>query len=251
MAFCQLQPATLLDEDFDYWLNLPFWSPETGIPLMLGKDPRTLNWNVLRHLTGFNDLADEFDRAYSLFYKDYKAGFIRGSSPPEVFVAWAMDAGLDMPRPLRGFAQRTVKLRQYFRQLDYRTTVDTEQVNADPDLGRSQSQPVSDLEIEQGIRSKVTHAMSRKVAEVSSIESPSPVVETPLSTKERATTFKMILGMAMGGYAYKPGASRNGATSDIANDVHAIGLQIDEDTVRKYLREAAETLLPADQMSSQ
>jgi hypothetical protein len=49
--------------------------------------------------------------------------------------------------------------------------------------------------------------------------------------------------MAVKGYVYKPGASKNTAPSEIAHDVHGLGLTVDEDTVRKWLKEAA-TILP-------
>jgi len=63
-----------------------------------------------------------------------------------------------------------------------------------------------------------------------------------LHPKERETVLKLIIAMAMKGYAYKPGAARSDIPADITNDVHALGLTIDQDTVRKWLKEASEVL---------
>ena len=67
----------------------------------------------------------------------------------------------------------------------------------------------------------------------------------PLHTRERQTLLKMVIGMAMEQYGYNPKANRNDATAHIASDLSLSGLSIDPDTVRKWLKEAAE-LLPQD-----
>jgi hypothetical protein len=60
-----------------------------------------------------------------------------------------------------------------------------------------------------------------------------------LSTRERSTCLKIIIGMAIRGYRYDPKAPRSDKTSEIAGDLHAVGLSIDVDTVRKWLDEAS------------
>ncbi|SDF12853.1 hypothetical protein SAMN05660686_00368 [Thalassobaculum litoreum DSM 18839] len=71
-----------------------------------------------------------------------------------------------------------------------------------------------------------------------------PDLSTPeLTTRERESLLKLVIGMAVGGYGLDPVASRSNATSEIASDIQRVGLSLDEDTVRKYLREAR-ALLP-------
>jgi hypothetical protein len=53
--------------------------------------------------------------------------------------------------------------------------------------------------------------------------------------------------MAMKGYAYKPTAARSEVPAEIAIDVQAIGLSIDQDTVRKWLRKAAGVVAQTDE----
>ena len=60
-----------------------------------------------------------------------------------------------------------------------------------------------------------------------------------LTTRERESLLKMILAMAIGGYGHAPLRSRSPTAGDIENDLHKIGLSLDQDTIRKYLKEAA------------
>jgi hypothetical protein len=50
--------------------------------------------------------------------------------------------------------------------------------------------------------------------------------------------------MAVAGYAYDPKAARSDKTTEIAGDLERAGVPLDVDTVRKWLREAAELLPP-------
>ncbi|WP_305989284.1 hypothetical protein [Roseibium sp. MMSF_3544] len=69
--------------------------------------------------------------------------------------------------------------------------------------------------------------------------------EKHLATRERESLLKLVISMAIGGYGYDPKASRSSTAKDIASDLQQIGLSLDEDTVRKYLKEA-KGLLPGD-----
>lgn len=67
----------------------------------------------------------------------------------------------------------------------------------------------------------------------------------PLHVKERETLQKMIIGMAIKGYSYDPKASKNTSIQEIADDLASLGISLDPDTVRKWVKEAAE-ILPRD-----
>lgn len=64
------------------------------------------------------------------------------------------------------------------------------------------------------------------------------------STRERDSLLKLILGMALGGYGFDPKASKSPTPKEIADDLAAHGISITDDTVRKYLKEAARAHLP-------
>ena len=65
-----------------------------------------------------------------------------------------------------------------------------------------------------------------------------------LGGKERQTAMKLIVGMAVHGYRFDPLSTRSAVFAEIASDLHLTGVPLDEDTVRKWVRNAAE-LLPS------
>ena len=66
--------------------------------------------------------------------------------------------------------------------------------------------------------------------------------DRPLTTRERDTLLKLIIGMAVKGYGYDPTAARNEATSEITKDLDELGIGLDADTVRAKLKEGADLL---------
>ena len=63
-----------------------------------------------------------------------------------------------------------------------------------------------------------------------------------LTTKEQNSLLKMVAGMAMAYYGWNPDALRNPATAEIASDLERAGVGLDRDTIRKWLRTAADLL---------
>lgn len=91
------------------------------------------------------------------------------------------------------------------------------------------------LDVEQV--EKYEHANPRKVS--------LGQVRMELRTLERASLLKLVIGMAISAYRYEPRDRRSAVIPEIANDVRALGMSMDDDTVRKYVYEAAESHLPA------
>lgn len=71
-----------------------------------------------------------------------------------------------------------------------------------------------------------------------------PEHEKPLSTTERNTLLKLLIGMAVGAYRYDPSAAKSSVPKEIADDLAQAGLSITDDTVRTYLKKAASLFLP-------
>lgn len=65
-----------------------------------------------------------------------------------------------------------------------------------------------------------------------------------IATRERESLLKLVIGMAVKGYRYDPKASRSDKVKEIADDLATLGIPLDPDTVRKYLREGRELLPP-------
>jgi len=66
--------------------------------------------------------------------------------------------------------------------------------------------------------------------------------EKPLSTRERETFLKIILGMAIKGYGYNPAAGRSNTPKEIADDLATLGISVSDDTVRQKLKDAFDTI---------
>lgn len=66
-----------------------------------------------------------------------------------------------------------------------------------------------------------------------------------LPTRERDTLLKLVIGLAMSGYSFDPAAARSEVPKEIVGDLSRLGISIDGDTVRKYLKEAVQKVLPA------
>ena len=86
----------------------------------------------------------------------------------------------------------------------------------------------------------LTEFQSRLLA----LESTAATGEPELSTRERDTLLKMLIGMAMEAYRHDPGAARSATPAEISSDLAKHGLSVTDDTVRKYLKEAIRTVLP-------
>jgi hypothetical protein len=67
--------------------------------------------------------------------------------------------------------------------------------------------------------------------------------EKALTSRERDTLLKLVIGMAVGGYGHDVMAKKTDTVSQIILDIEKLGLSISDETARKYLKEAA-GLLP-------
>lgn len=65
-----------------------------------------------------------------------------------------------------------------------------------------------------------------------------------LGKRERDTLLKLILGMAIEGYKYNPEALKSETANEISTDLSKHQLNVSDETVRKYLKEAAKLFWP-------
>ena len=70
-----------------------------------------------------------------------------------------------------------------------------------------------------------------------------PKVENALGNKERDNLLRVIVGMAIRGYGYDPGAAKSITVGEILKDLDFLGIQLGDDTIRRYLKEGS-TLIP-------
>ncbi len=92
------------EADFVYWGNMPFWTLDEGIALLLGKDPERVNWGVIRHYVNSEfsiDLCFDYSKLRTLILRSLDVGEIEESNSPAVFLAWAETKQVKIPEALR------------------------------------------------------------------------------------------------------------------------------------------------------
>lgn len=80
--------------------------------------------------------------------------------------------------------------------------------------------------------------MGRSTAEINNKEAP----EAEVSQRELGTLYKLILGMAIANYRFNPTDAKSGAPKAIATDLESVGLNVGDETVRKWLKACAARL---------
>jgi hypothetical protein len=83
--------------------------------------------------------------------------------------------------------------------------------------------------------------LNKKIEELQQVIAEAHAGDRPLHAKERNSMLKMIGGMAIAYYGYDTEAERSAMVSDITAD-HRTGIELSDDTVRKYLSESKELL---------
>jgi hypothetical protein len=94
---------------------------------------------------------------------------------------------------------------------------------------------------------RVRYELDRLRAAADAAPKPEPKEVTP---RERSSLLKMAIAMAMTKYGYDP-AKRNTAAEDIADEIRERGMQLSDDTIRDFLKKAADEELPKQQRDEQ
>ncbi|MEY8689642.1 MAG: hypothetical protein AB9M53_07165 [Leptothrix sp. (in: b-proteobacteria)] len=66
---------------------------------------------------------------------------------------------------------------------------------------------------------------------------------TEIGTREKDTLLKLVIGMALAAYKYDPSSGKSHVPAEIASDLQGLGIPMTDDTVRKWLKEARDTVL--------
>jgi hypothetical protein len=193
--------------DFVYWSKIPRWTLEEATALSFGKAPQVVNSDTVEAYHGQPSFADDYSKRLSLLLRAQEAEELPVSISPAEFIAWAERTGIALPQDLVDAVRATV--------------------------GR-----IEDRRSLAAERDELREKVKRLEEEAAK--------EKPLSTRERETYQKMILGMAIKKYRYKPTRSRSNKPREIADDLDDLQIPVSDDTVRQKLNDAFDTvgLLP-------
>lgn len=205
--------------DFNFWSRAAYWTLDEAVALSLGKQPQTVNWKTIQPYLKVSPFAVEFEQRRMLATRAKDTNQLADSNLPGFFLAWANRNRMDVPTEL----VKAVEAHGH-QVADWKTAYDEAQATN------------STLRAElDALRRALTEGQRAP---------PAVHNEKPLITRERETALKLVIGMAIGGYGYEPTATRSSVAREISEDIVRAGLTLDEDTVRSWLKEARDNLLP-------
>lgn len=223
--------------DLPYWSKMSHWTLDEAVALSFNRAPEIVNWaSVKPHIT-VSPFAFQYGRRYELCLRAVPWKQLFDPVLPGIFLGWAKRNKIDYPEELKKQV-----LDHGHAIIDWKSNYDELKALYDKLLGlyeaiknKSEANRAAVIEAE-GER----NALRRQVEQLQQSNSATP--PKGLSTKERQTLLKLIIGMAVGGYGYDPKSMRSGNFAEIASDLNKLGLSLDEDTIRKWLRSAADVL---------
>jgi len=236
--------------DYAHWTRMAYWSQEEAVALTLGRNPSAVVKKYVMSLVGRSPFADRYAKLSELVRRAVIAKQLFDPTYIGPYLAWAQRNAIEIDAKLLEAVQgRDIQV------ADWKACFDT--LSATHELVKERlevSKQQTGRSIEQFRElSAATEKRARVHAEIvadlqarlsETLRSKGP--PKGLGAKERASLLKLVAGMAVGGYGYKPGGKRSDVVPEIVADLERAGAALDADTVRKYLREACELLPPAD-----
>jgi len=175
------------------------------------------------------------------------AGQISDPVDPASFLTWAKRNDVVLPPELE--AQVTARghhaadWKTLYEELKAKFNTSAEAARNDT---AARSATIEELEKGPASLAKERDDLARHVAELEAALADTTAQPAPLHPKERDSLLKLVIGMAVKGYGYNPAAARSGVPNEIAGDLDELEIPLDSDTVRKWLRTAAEEFLPKE-----
>lgn len=224
------------EADFDYWAKIPGWKVDEAVALTLGKNPKIVNKERLEKLYA-SPFAEKYSEVREMVSRSRSAGLFTGSTIvlatdhiiPHKFVRWAQNADIGFPQEL---AEKVLSFYEANKPPKTAFEMSMERLEQSMEKSANDKGPLTQ---------RVENLLEERKRKLPKIDTPKP---KPLHTKEKETLLKMIAGMAVDAYGYDPSASRSPIPKELADVLAEKGIPLDPDTVRKWLKEAAE-LLPS------
>ena len=225
--------------DFSHWAKATYWTLEEAIALSFGKSPNVVSWKKLEQYEEVSPFAAKYAKVRNLATRAKNWKQLYDPVHPGIFLAWAKRNDIGFPEELEELVTK------YGQNIgDWKTAYET--LKEAFDTLKAQFDELADKT--KQISAERDERISALVEERDSLLDQVAELRAsgkPLNPKERESLLKLVIGMAIKGYSYDPNMSRSPTAKKIADDLSEIGLSIDEDTVRKWLKEAAE-IVPGD-----
>jgi hypothetical protein len=208
--------------DFDFWIRAPYWTVNEVAALLLGLEPSKdgTSWTVTECLR-YIRIRDLLGRAQAL-------NQLPETGPPMDFIEWVEAADFVIPNGLKAAIEARPSKRPDWKTLYRDLKIDYDKVKD------------NDQQLIEDLREHI----AKLEADLQAANEALRVNRERGFARERETLLKLVIGMAVVGYRYDPIQFPNKVHSEIANDLKSAGVALDDDTVRKWLKKAAELLPP-------
>ncbi|WP_157944612.1 hypothetical protein [Mangrovicella endophytica] len=218
----------------DFWVRATYWTWEEALLLSFGLDPKKIGIQNIMPFQHASEFAGNFADRYELINRARSANQLPERAPPIAYIAWFQHEDLDFDKDIIDLFNRKLQRLAELRG-DSAASGELAKIEQtfDPQTAVLRAYFAS-------LRAMGSHG---SVADAPSNDQASSA-KPELATRERDSLLKLVIGMAVGGYGYDPRAARSPIAAQIATDLQTQGLSLTDDTIRKYLHEAAE-LLPS------
>ena len=224
--------------DLTHWSKAAQWTLDEATALSFGKAPEVVNWASVKDLVGLSPFATQYARVLDLAQRAKEQQQLHDPVLPGLFLAWAKRNEFDYPPELEELADW---ISLYDEQARVFADLKRRYDRIKAQYNENQSLLIA-KEMETAKLLKDNDTLRERLAELEiAVQA---VKEKPLLTKERQTALKLIIGLVVGVYGRDSWKKGSSIVSDITDDLARDGLKLDPDTVRKWLREAAEVLPP-------
>lgn len=233
--------------DVDFWSKAAMWSVEEAAALTFGRNPYRVNWSTLKaEGAAETSFAIGYIQVVELINRSVQAGILLTPICPKAYLEWCRRFDLEVSALLVDAVERLsgrvfdwyeefVRLSDMYDQQtrnilawqDAYKDIQACYTYTRENLERADEREIQLIQVVDNLRQQMRDMERQK-----------------LSSRERESMLKLIGGMAVAAYRYDSSAKRNQATAEIANDLQLNGVALSDDTIRKYLKEAAE-LLPS------
>lgn len=218
------QPSAVAD--YSYWAKASFWTLDEAVALALGKNPEKVNPSTLAPYQNLSAFPQKFQRLKNLAVRAKSVGKLFDPVFPSIFLNWAMENEIEIPQKMREEVSKVTQMQTW------------------QEISKKQTEVIEKLQaVIARLKAELEQARTATAApETVSSEPPTQAVEKPQSPVERDNMLKVILAISMDAYGHDPAAKRSTATNDIQTALHTAGLNLSDDTIRRFIKQAEERL---------
>lgn len=253
------------DADYEHFGRCAYLTVDEAVALSLGKDPNYVSWTTVRPYLGESLFAEQYAKRLDLVDRAISWGELPKLFTPLDFLTWAHQYKVDVPdafinctfdrgEPIKYWHDLCAEIEAELEAT--RTVLEAqhealERFEVDRELAEQRSFDEWLAAQDELDRLTIDHAKKEASLQEQLVRAQTLIADLeqqilnqrgtnkPLGTTERNSLLTIAIAAAVDGYGYDPQGKRNTAPQDIANKATELGLRMTDETVLKYLKEAA------------